>query len=164
MARLSVSAVLGAAVAALALCVCGPTGAKDSEPLPSSPDARYQLAGVVQHDEFQDGLIGWTLESERPAHVTATGGVLDIDTPAGLTLWLRSELHGPILIEYEAEAVSEGGPNDRVSDLNCFWMATDPGSATGPAGRRTGAFSEYDTLATYYVGLGGNGNTTTRFR
>jgi len=49
MARLSVSAVLGASVAVLALCVCGRAGAKDSEPLPSSPDARYQLAGVVQH-------------------------------------------------------------------------------------------------------------------
>jgi lysophospholipase L1-like esterase len=96
--------------------------------------------------------------------VTAIGGVLDIDTPAGATLWRRSELQGPILIEYEAAAISAGGSNDRVSDLNCFWMATDPGSATGPAGRRAGVFSEYNTLRAYYVGLGGNSNTTTRFR
>lgn len=142
----------------------GKAGAADREELRPSPDARFQLAGVIQRDDFENGLDGWTLESERPARVTASGGVLDIDTPAGLTLWRRSELRGPILIQYEAAAISAGGPNDRVSDLNCFWMATAPGSATGPVGRRTGQFSEYNTLRAYYVGLGGNGNTTTRFR
>ena len=136
----------------------------ESRSAAGSADARYRLAGLLQQDDFQDSLAGWTVESERPARVAATGGILDIDTPAGLTLWRRSELQGPILIEYEAEAVSEGGPNDRVSDLNCFWMATDPGSAAGPVGRRTGAFTDYNSLRTYYVGLGGNGNTTTRFR
>jgi lysophospholipase L1-like esterase len=157
---------VGAVGAVLALFACGTAGAVDREsPRPSpSPDARYQLAESLQQDDFDAGLAGWTLESERPARVTATDGVLDIDTPAGLTLWYRSELRGPVLIEYEAEAVSAGGPNDRVSDLNCFWMATDPGSTTGPAGRRSGVFSDYNTLRTYYVGLGGNGNTTTRFR
>jgi lysophospholipase L1-like esterase len=155
---------VGSTIAALALFACGPAWAEDREELPASPDARYQLAAVLQQDDFQGGLAGWTLESERPARATATGGTLDIDTPAGSTLWLRSELNGPVLIEYEAAAVSAGGPNDRVSDLNCFWMATDPGSTSGPAGRRTGAFTDYNTLRTYYVGLGGNGNTTTRFR
>jgi len=155
---------LGGAAAVLALFACGTAGAANPEALPASPDARYQLAGILQQDDFQSGLAAWTVESERPAQVTATGGILDIDTPAGLTLWLRPELHGPVLVEYEAEAVSAGGPNDRVSDLNCFWMATDPGSTTGPASRRTGAFADYNTLRTYYVGLGGNGNTTTRFR
>ena len=29
---------------------------------------------------------------------------------------------------------------------------------------RSGAFAEYNDLLTYYVGLGGNRNTTTRFR
>ncbi|MDB5457215.1 MAG: hypothetical protein JWP92_2800, partial [Caulobacter sp.] len=29
---------------------------------------------------------------------------------------------------------------------------------------RSGAFADYDGLKTYYVGQGGNGNTTTRFR
>jgi lysophospholipase L1-like esterase len=151
-------------VAALALFACGPAWAAGREGLPASPDARYQLAEILQQDDFKEGLGDWTLESERPARVTATGGTLDIDTPAGSTLWLRSELHAPVLIEYEAAAVAAGGPNDRVSDLNCFWMATDPGSPSGPAGRRTGAFTDYSTLRTYYVGLGGNGNTTTRFR
>ena len=32
------------------------------------------------------------------------------------------------------------------------------------AKRRSGRFAEYDDLLTYYVGLGGNRNTTSRFR
>ena len=58
-----------------------------------------------------------------------------------------------------------GGPNDRVSDLNCFWMARDARSPDDIfATRRSGQFADYNQLRTYYVGLGGNGNTTTRFR
>ena len=69
------------------------------------------------------------------------------------------------MISYEATVVSEGGPNDRVSDLNSFWMATDPAAPKDIFARaRSGAFAEYNSLQMYYVGLGGNGNTTTRFR
>ena len=44
-------------------------------------------------------------------------------------------------------------------------MATDP-TAPGDlfAHSRSGAFADYNALRLYYVGLGGNGNTTTRFR
>jgi hypothetical protein len=70
------------------------------------------------------------------------------------------------VIEFEAMAVAAGGPNDHVSDLNAFWMATDPAAPDGSvfAAGRSGAFAEYDGLKTYYVGIGGNRNTTTRFR
>lgn len=107
----------------------------------------------------------WRIEAEQPARVTF-GDVLDIDAPAGLSLWYARRLSAPVAIEFEALAVAEGGPNDQVSDLNAFWMATDP-SAPGrsPLARpRSGAFAEYDTLETYYVGIGGNRNSTTRFR
>jgi hypothetical protein len=44
-------------------------------------------------------------------------------------------------------------------------MATDPRSPAGPLNEpRSGAFAEYNNLFAYYVGLGGNSNTTTRFR
>jgi hypothetical protein len=45
-------------------------------------------------------------------------------------------------------------------------MATDPKAKDGDvfARGRTGKFAEYNSLRMYYVGLGGNGNTTTRFR
>ena len=115
--------------------------------------------------DFTHGLADWQIEMEKPGTVTAKDGVLDIDVPAGVTIWLRKELEGPLMISYDATVVSAGGPNDRVSDLNSFWMATDP-TAPGNlfAHPRTGAFGGYNTLHLYYVGLGGNGNKTTRFR
>src|SRR3974390_1391351 len=61
--------------------------------------------------------------------------------------------------------VRGGGPNDPVSGLPLFWMATDarsPGDLF--ATRRSGKFADYNRLRTYYVGQGGNGNATTRFR
>jgi hypothetical protein len=82
-----------------------------------------------------------------------------------VTVWFRPKLEGPVMISYDATVISAGGPNDRVSDLNCFWMATDPASPDDIfAHPRSGAFAEYNHLLLYYVGLGGNGNKTTRFR
>jgi hypothetical protein len=117
-------------------------------------------------DGFRQGLDQWVIEAEKPARVVARDGVLDIDAPAGLTLWFKPMLAGPIAIDYSVQAVSAGGPHDRVSDINCFWMATDPAVPDGDvlARSRTGKFADYDDLRTYYVGLGGNTNTTTRFR
>jgi hypothetical protein len=120
---------------------------------------------VLFADDFRQGLGAWRVEMEKPGSVSAKDGVLDIDVPAGVTVWFRQELEGPVMISYEATVISAGGPNDRVSDLNCFWMATDPASPGDIFARpRTGAFAGYNSLHLYYVGLGGNGNTTTRFR
>lgn len=58
--------------------------------------------------------------------------------------------------------IQSGGLYDRVSDLNCFWMATDPGHLEDFS--RGGVFLNYHPLRTYYVGQGGHGNTKTRFR
>ena len=52
--------------------------------------------------------------------------------------------------------------NDRLSDMNMFWMAKDPKKET-PFGR-SGIFESYDSLDLYYAGIGGNTNSTTRFR
>ena len=90
---------------------------------------------------------------------------LVIDVPAGCTVWFKPQLTSPLMIEYEATVISSGGANDRASDLNCFWMARDSRSPDNLfATARSGKFSDYDRLFTYYVGLGGNTNTTTRFR
>ncbi|MET3666027.1 DUF6250 domain-containing protein [Caulobacter sp. 1776] len=115
-------------------------------------------------DDFRHGMKHWTIEAEKPATVVAKGGVLDIVAAAGLTVWFKRELVGPVAIAYEAQAVSAGGPYDRVSDLNAFWMARELDGSSPLAHPRSGAFADYDTLKTYYVGQGGNGNTTTRFR
>jgi len=115
-------------------------------------------------DDFRHGLKRWVLEAEKPATVSARGGVLDIVAPAGFTAWFKPELVGPVAITYEAQAVSEGGPFDRVSDLNAFWMAREADGGSPLARPRSGAFADYDTLKTYYVGQGGNYNSSTRFR
>ena len=97
--------------------------------------------------------------------MAARDGVPTIDVPAGCTLWFKPELQGAVTIQYEARMIRAGGPNDHVPDLNAFWMATDtrsPGDLF--ATRRSGKFADYNQLRTYYVGQGGNSNTTTRFR
>jgi len=121
---------------------------------------------LIHKDDFRQGLGQWLVEAERPGLVSASGGVLDIDVPAGVTLWFRPELTGPVAIEYEVTAVSEGGPNDEVSDINAFWMASDPRAPSSNVldHPRSGAFADYDRLRTYYAGIGGNRNTTSRFR
>lgn len=107
---------------------------------------------------------GWVAEAQDPATtITTRHGVIDIDSPRGVTLWSPQRLAGPTTISFEAMAVAEGGRNDQVSDLNAFWMASEADDSS-PLGRRTGMFEAYDTLRLYYVGIGGNRNTTTRLR
>lgn len=137
---------------------------------PSLAGGAATLAGaqspsaLLFQDDFRDGQQ-WIEEFEEPGSVTYTGGMVDIIAPKGATLWFKPKLTGRIVITYEIQAVAEGGPLDRVSDLNCFWMASDPnreGDFFSPP--RSGNFAAYNMLKTYYVGLGGNRNTTTRFR
>lgn len=89
-------------------------------------------------------------------------GQLFLDTKGGVTVWLKKKLKGNIRIEYSRKAVVDTGANDRLSDLNSFWMATDPGNKN--LFTRNGVFEGYDSLRMYYVGMGGNTNKTTRFR
>jgi len=65
------------------------------------------------------------------------------------------------LVSVLRKVILADGKNDRLSDLNQFWMATDP---KGKMFTRNGGFAEYDSLDMYYVGMGGNYNKTTRFR
>lgn len=129
--------------------------------LPRSPGAR-----LLHSDDFRSGLGQWRVEAEAPARVVATGGILDVEAPRGLTLWFAPVLEGRIAIDYDVTAVSEGGAYDQVSDVNCFWMATDPRVPSGDvlARTRSGAFGDYDELRMYYAGIGGNRNSTSRFR
>jgi hypothetical protein len=127
--------------------------------------AAPKLGAVIASDDFKRGLDQWSIELEQPGSVRAVDGVLDIDVPAGATLWFKQQLTAPVAIVFDATAVSAGGPNDRVSDMNTFWMATNKDGPAAPfAQPRSGKFADYNDLLTYYVGLGGNANTTTRFR
>lgn len=118
-------------------------------------------------DAFRSGLTNWRLEAEDArAIVTAQDGVLDIQTPAGLSLWWNNKLAGDYAIRFTALALpapQSAGPHaGRLSDLNMFWNASEADG--GPPRVRSGKFSTYDDLRAYYVGFGANANTTTRLR
>jgi hypothetical protein len=101
----------------------------------------------IAADEFRSGLANWRLEAEDArAVVTAQDGVLDIQTPAGLSLWWKDRLTGDYTIRFTAMALPA------------------PESAGPHAGRLSDLISAYDDLRAYYVGFGANANTTTRLR
>lgn len=133
-------------------------------PQPSVNDANdYTVGEVLFSDDFSGDLSNWFAEGPPPEIIN---GQMNLDTPVGTTLWLKPWLQGNVMIEYDVTVVDKGGPNDRVSDLNCFWMATDPchpENLFAESERRAGVFEQYHNLNLYYVGYGGNTNTTTRF-
>jgi rhamnogalacturonan endolyase len=127
--------------------------------------APAQKEQLLFEDNFSTALDSehWFIEKQRTDSeiVITTNGKLLIDTYGGATIWYKKELSGNIRISYKRKVIIAGGKNDRLSDLNQFWMATDP---KGKMFTRQGGFADYDSLNMYYVGMGGNYNKTTRFR
>ena len=109
----------------------------------------------------------WIVESESPEYVLSftDDSTLEIVSPKGLTLWYAAPMKSGIEIEYDA-CVYDEREGDRLSDLNCFWMASDPKTKTvfDRLGERNGVFANCAQMQLYYVGYGGNYNSTTRFR
>ena len=116
-----------------------------------------------QRDDFP---TNWVVEEGSNVTVKIKNGKLEIDNANGSTVWFKKELEEPVLIEYEAKLIKEDGTHGQVSDLNCFWMATDPKHPENifHDKNRRGKFKNYHPLCLYYVGYGANNNTTTRFR
>ncbi|MBN1924308.1 MAG: DUF1080 domain-containing protein [Prolixibacteraceae bacterium] len=123
---------------------------------------------VIYSDDFTSGLKQWTIEkSSDETNLQLRDSLLDVVAPGGITLWFNNKLKGNVHISFEARIIDEGGTWDRVSDLNCFWMANDPEHPDDFFARsewRNGIFGRYYSLSLYYAGYGGNSNTTTRFR
>ncbi|AFN73323.1 hypothetical protein MROS_0079 [Melioribacter roseus P3M-2] len=124
----------------------------------------YKIGELLYRDDFENGLDNWIVETKKSpfSKVEIQDGKLIIDVEHGATVWFNKKLEGNLLIEYKRKVIDNGGYNDRLSDLNQFWMATDPRNDN--LFTRDGAFSSYDSLSLYYAGIGGNSNTTTRFR
>ena len=93
----------------------------------SSPD-QYQKGNLIFKEDFDTDLKNWIAEfSPSPtSNVTIKNGKFVIDVQGGATVWLNKKLSGNLLIEYKRKVILENGPNDRLSDLNQFWMAADP--------------------------------------
>lgn len=119
---------------------------------------------LLYSDDFDKPNNDWISEFENPAgsSMAVNQSTMDVSSAAGASIWFKRPFAGNIVIMYDATVVMNGGPNDRVSDLNAFWMASDPKNKD--LFTRKGKFSEYDDLDLYYSGIGGHDNTTTRFR
>ncbi|CAN7327293.1 DUF6250 domain-containing protein [Pseudoduganella sp. LjRoot289] len=155
---------LVAAVCALNAVAAGPAAAAHAAIVPPAcPD--WGTKGALLHaDSFDSGMQQWVPEyrSAAGSSVAASQGKLTVDVAGDATVWFKPRLQGDILISYRRKMMMGGGPNDRLSDLNQFWMASDP--RHDYLFTRDGTFSQYDALSLYYMGMGGNSNTSTRFR
>ena len=125
---------------------------------------QYQKSELLYQDNFDNGIKNWVVETPDSPYskVGIDNGKLFINVDHGATVWFNKKLSGNILIEYHRKVIMNNGHNDRLSDLNQFWMATDPRQEN--VFTRSGKFSEYDSLRLYYAGIGGNSNSTARFR
>jgi hypothetical protein len=116
---------------------------------------------VLLRDDFRTfDTKRWRVEAEAgnaAQAATVNEGALLLDAPAGLTVWLREPLAGHYEIAFTRTVPVTGGLGERLSDLNVFWQAK-------PAGTLSGRLADYDAVPMFYAGIGGNGNTTTRFR
>ncbi|MEJ6701591.1 MAG: DUF6250 domain-containing protein [Akkermansiaceae bacterium] len=121
---------------------------------------------LLYKDDFNGDLSQWVIEQMTGGTTTIKNEQLDINDAKGCTVWFKHKLTGAIMIEFEASLIKKGGQYDRLSDLNCFWMATDPKNPKDLFAnqKRGGLFKNYHPLRLYYVGYGANHNTTTRFR
>jgi rhamnogalacturonan endolyase len=119
---------------------------------------------VLFQDDFSGPQTGYVAEyARKPGNVVENrDGRLLMDVDGGATVWLDRPLTGNVQIGFTRRVIVDGGKNDRLSDLNVFWMARDPKRAN--LFTRSGKFEDYDDLTLYYVGIGGNRNTTTRLR
>lgn len=126
------------------------------------------MSGVTSAQKSLHFPEGWKVEdSSGVLEITERGDTLELVVPDGLTLWYKQRLTGDYEIRYRICMVMKGGKYDRLSDLNCFWAANDPQYPANLFARsdwRKGVFQHYNTLDLFYVGYGGNENSTTRFR
>lgn len=127
-------------------------------------DGQKLSASLIYEEDFSGSLDDWQVEQMPGGKVFQKDGKMEIIDSMGCTVWNRQLFKQPLMIEYTATVIDEGGTLDRVSDLNCFWLATNPWSDDFFTSNRKGKFSQYDSLQLYYVGLGGHNNTKTRFR
>lgn len=109
----------------------------------------------------------WIVEQQPKGRAMFTNDGLEVIDAKGCTVWFKNQIKAPVKISYNITIIDDGGPYDRVSDMNCLWMANDPKNPRDffkDSKERAGHFPNYHHLTGYYVGYGGHDNTKTRFR
>ena len=126
----------------------------------------YKIKQLIGADNFETTLDTnkWFVELSPKINnkISVKNHQLVLDVANGATIWWTKKLENKWQIEFDRTIPIEYKTNDRLSDFNVFWQATDPHSDKLMG--RNPAFENYDSLSLYYVGFGGNTNTTTRFR
>lgn len=129
----------------------------------------FLLNSVMLYAQHENTSVQqWKIEDEsRALQMIERADTVELIVPGGLTMWYQQRLTGDYEINYRICMVMKGGKYDRLSDLNCFWAANDPKNPDNLFARsewRNSVFKNYNTLDLFYVGYGGNDNSTTRFR
>lgn len=121
----------------------------------------------VIYKDVLSNTSNWIIEQQPKGTVTVANGKMEIIDAKGCTVWFKNKLEGNIKIEYDITNIDNNGTYDRVSDMNCFWMANDPRNPENffkESEHRAGHFPNYHHLKLYYVGYGGHNHSKTRFR
>lgn len=109
----------------------------------------------------------WVVEQQPEGQTIFSDQGLEVIDAKGCTIWFKNPLEAPVKIVYDITIIDEDGPYDRVSDMNCIWMANDPENPNDffkASKERAGHFPNYHHFTGYYVGYGGHHNGKTRFR
>jgi hypothetical protein len=108
-------------------------------------------------DDFSGPLTGYVAEyARKPGNaVESRDGRLLIDVDSGATVWLDKPLSGNVADQLHAARRGrrrEERPPVRLQPCS-GWRAT---RASANLFTRSGKFEDYDDLALYYAGIGGN--------
>lgn len=121
----------------------------------------------VVYKNVLNNNTNWIIEQQANGKVNIAKGKMEIIDAKGCTVWFKHKLEANLKIEYDIIIIDNNGRYDRVSDMNCFWMANDPNNPNDffkESRQRAGLFPNYHHLKLYYVGYGGHDNSKTRFR
>ncbi len=129
--------------------------------------ASCKVSQKVLFNDVLNNPENWVIEQQPGGKVDIGNGKMEIIDVKGCTVWFKQKLAGNIKIQFDVTVIANNGPYDRVSDMNCFWMANDPDHPNDffkESKKRAGFFPNYHHFKLYYVGYGGHDNTKTRFR
>jgi hypothetical protein len=122
---------------------------------------------IIFSDKFENGLFNWIIEQVTGGTTEIKDGKLDVNDKNGCTIWLNHKLPRNFRVIFDVVMIDNGGIYDHVRDLNFFFKAVDPmvpENIFANSEKRAGIFANYNHLRTYYIGYGGNRNSSTRFR
>lgn len=123
--------------------------------------AKGKLVAAISFGNSLDSNL-WQADMLRNSHnhVFTQQDTLWLDCADGVTLWLKKSLPHSYIISFDRGFPTDtSGTNYRLSDVNLFWQASPTDS-----GNSSGKLEGYDRWQLYYAGIGGNYNSTTRFR